>query len=271
MQWHQPSDDAVARHLLRAVDGPGDSSSPSSRRWMATATRPIPTPSRCAARSGGWTRGGAGARRLRPRGELERTLVLLVSDHGAATVHTHLDLADWFRAQGVRDPLAPRSLGAGPARGRDGGGERLRDGLRPPRRAPDGAVAGGAAPAARRVRQGTRVGCWEPAVGLPSLAEWATGGSGSRMREGAARLVDAGGSRLPAAHRRSARFGGPAPRRPARTGSSATWDDSVPRRGVSPPRSVPGRRAGDLLSSRGRDTTSGPASRSRSIGRDTAV
>ena len=39
--------------------------------------------------------------RLRARGELERSLVLVVSDHGAATVHTHLDLADWFRDQGV--------------------------------------------------------------------------------------------------------------------------------------------------------------------------
>ncbi len=39
--------------------------------------------------------------RLEARGELESTLLLLVSDHGAASVHTHLDLADWFRAQGV--------------------------------------------------------------------------------------------------------------------------------------------------------------------------
>ena len=29
------------------------------------------------------------------------SLILLVSDHGASAVHTHLDLADWFRAQGV--------------------------------------------------------------------------------------------------------------------------------------------------------------------------
>jgi Type I phosphodiesterase / nucleotide pyrophosphatase len=39
--------------------------------------------------------------RLEARGELEETLILLVSDHGATTVETHLDLADWFRAQGV--------------------------------------------------------------------------------------------------------------------------------------------------------------------------
>jgi hypothetical protein len=39
--------------------------------------------------------------RLAERGELSRSLVLLVSDHGAAPVHTHLDLADWFRSRGV--------------------------------------------------------------------------------------------------------------------------------------------------------------------------
>jgi len=40
-------------------------------------------------------------RRLAERGELDRTLLLMVSDHGASVVHTHLDLADWFRANGV--------------------------------------------------------------------------------------------------------------------------------------------------------------------------
>ena len=38
---------------------------------------------------------------MRRRGELERSLILLVSDHGASPVHTHLDLADWFREQGI--------------------------------------------------------------------------------------------------------------------------------------------------------------------------
>src|SRR2546430_1047439 len=41
------------------------------------------------------------AGRLRARGWLKDALILLVSDHGAAQVHTHLDLAEWFRAQGV--------------------------------------------------------------------------------------------------------------------------------------------------------------------------
>jgi hypothetical protein len=40
-------------------------------------------------------------RRLEQRGELDDTLIALVSDHGATPVHTHLDLANWFRGQGV--------------------------------------------------------------------------------------------------------------------------------------------------------------------------
>jgi hypothetical protein len=40
--------------------------------------------------------------KLAARGELEDTLIVLVSDHGAAQVKVHLDLADWFRAHGVR-------------------------------------------------------------------------------------------------------------------------------------------------------------------------
>jgi hypothetical protein len=39
--------------------------------------------------------------RLRERRELDESLILLVSDHGSSPVHTHLDLAEWFRAQGV--------------------------------------------------------------------------------------------------------------------------------------------------------------------------
>jgi len=38
---------------------------------------------------------------LRSRGELDQSLILVVSDHGASRVHTHLDLADWFRAQEI--------------------------------------------------------------------------------------------------------------------------------------------------------------------------
>jgi hypothetical protein len=38
---------------------------------------------------------------LERRGEIEETLILLVSDHGSAPVHTHMDLALWFRDHGV--------------------------------------------------------------------------------------------------------------------------------------------------------------------------
>src|SRR5882724_10930310 len=101
-QWHQPSDDAVARHLLRAVDGPArfvfaqfpavdgythqtDPDSERVRRSLRKVDAVV----------------GQVRDRLRSRGELDTTLLLVVSDHGASTVHTHLDLADWFRAQGV--------------------------------------------------------------------------------------------------------------------------------------------------------------------------
>jgi hypothetical protein len=39
--------------------------------------------------------------RLRARGELSDTLIMVVSDHGASVVREHLDLADWFRQHGV--------------------------------------------------------------------------------------------------------------------------------------------------------------------------
>ncbi|HET6777968.1 MAG TPA: alkaline phosphatase family protein [Gemmatimonadales bacterium] len=100
--WHQPSDDSVSRHLLRAaeanwrfvfaqfpaVDGythqSGHDSAPvhrALRRIDATV--------------------GKLRQILGRKGELDRSLILLVSDHGASPVHTHLDLADWFRAHGV--------------------------------------------------------------------------------------------------------------------------------------------------------------------------
>jgi len=36
------------------------------------------------------------------QGALEDTLIVLVSDHGAAPVHTHLDLAEWFDGTACR-------------------------------------------------------------------------------------------------------------------------------------------------------------------------
>jgi hypothetical protein len=100
--WHQPSDDAVSRHLLRAaeagwrfvfaqfpaVDGYTHQTDPDSRpvrRALAKVDRTV----------------GRLRERLRRRGELADSLILVVSDHGASSVHTHLDLADWFRRQGV--------------------------------------------------------------------------------------------------------------------------------------------------------------------------
>jgi hypothetical protein len=101
-QWHQPSDDAVARHLLRAadqpwrfvfaqfpaVDGYTHQTHPDSQAVHSALAKVDATVGRL-------------RDRLRARGELGESLILLVSDHGATRVHTHLDLAEWFRAQGV--------------------------------------------------------------------------------------------------------------------------------------------------------------------------
>ncbi|MEO7987096.1 MAG: alkaline phosphatase family protein [Gemmatimonadales bacterium] len=101
-QWHQPSDDAVSRHLLKAIDG-------TSRFVFAQfpavdgythQTTPDAEPVRRALRKVDRTVGAA-RERLRGRGELETTLILVVSDHGATTVREHLDLAGWFRHQGI--------------------------------------------------------------------------------------------------------------------------------------------------------------------------
>lgn len=101
-QWHQPSDDAVARHLLRAaaerwrfvfaqfpaVDGYTHQSDPDSAQVHKALAKIDLTV-------------GKLRRQLLDQGELEQSLILLVSDHGATPVHTHLDLAEWFRAQDI--------------------------------------------------------------------------------------------------------------------------------------------------------------------------
>ncbi len=100
--WHQPSDNAVARHLLRAaagssrfvfaqfpaVDGYTHQSGAHSEPVYQALARVDATVGRL-------------RRQLLSQGQLEDSLILLVSDHGSSAVHTHLDLADWFRAQGV--------------------------------------------------------------------------------------------------------------------------------------------------------------------------
>lgn len=100
--WHQPSDDAVSRHLLRAAEG-------DSRFVFAQFpavdgyTHQSGSDSRPVHRALGKVDQTVGRlrRRLRALGQLDDSLILIVSDHGASQVHTHLDLADWFRAHGV--------------------------------------------------------------------------------------------------------------------------------------------------------------------------
>ena len=101
-RWHQPADNTVARHLLReierpwrfifaqfpAVDGYSHQSTPESAS-VRRAFRAIDAVV------------GKLRDRLDARGELRDTLILVVSDHGASVIRHHLDLADWFRAQGV--------------------------------------------------------------------------------------------------------------------------------------------------------------------------
>jgi hypothetical protein len=113
--WHQPSDDSVSRHLLRAA---GESwrfvfaQFPAVDGYTHQSGYQSEVVSRALARIDA-TVGGL-RERLRARGELEESLILLVSDHGASRVHTHLDLADWFRAQGVPTMSHPIVWSRGP-------------------------------------------------------------------------------------------------------------------------------------------------------------
>lgn len=101
-KWHQPSDDSVSRHLLRAADAGWRfvfAQFPAvdgyTHQWGHDSTR-VHRALLQVDSTVGQLRD-----RLRKKGELERTLILVVSDHGSSLVHTHLDLAKWFRAQGV--------------------------------------------------------------------------------------------------------------------------------------------------------------------------
>jgi hypothetical protein len=101
-KWHQPSDDSVARHLLRAAEQEWrfvfaqfpavDGYTHQSGHDSAPVHRALQRVDQTVARL---------REILRRKGELDRSLILLVSDHGASPVHTHLDLADWFRGRGV--------------------------------------------------------------------------------------------------------------------------------------------------------------------------
>jgi arylsulfatase A-like enzyme len=100
--WHQPSDDAVSRHLLNAAEGGARfvfAQFPAVDGYTHQSGADSAQVHRALARVDDTV--GQLRQRLIHRGEVENTLVLLVSDHGSSAVHTHLDLADWFRAQGV--------------------------------------------------------------------------------------------------------------------------------------------------------------------------
>jgi hypothetical protein len=100
--WHQPSDDAVTRHLLRAAEGSSrfvfaqfpavDGFTHQSGADSAPVHRALARVDNAVGRL---------RQQLTTKGDIEESLILIVSDHGASPVHTHLDLADWFRAQGV--------------------------------------------------------------------------------------------------------------------------------------------------------------------------
>jgi hypothetical protein len=101
-QWHQPSDDAVARHLLRAAAGPARfvfAQFPAVDGYTHQ-THPEAPPVLRALRKVDQVVGRL-RDQLRRQDQLEGSLLLVVSDHGSAAVHTHLDLPDWFRARGV--------------------------------------------------------------------------------------------------------------------------------------------------------------------------
>ena len=106
--WHQPSDDAVSNHLLQAierpyrfifaqfpaVDGYTHQSHPHAERVAESLHAVDATVGRM-------------LERLAARRELDESLIIIVSDHGASIVHQHLDLAAWFRRQGVRTMSHP--------------------------------------------------------------------------------------------------------------------------------------------------------------------
>ena len=106
--WHQPSDDAVSNHLIQAIEGPSRfvfAQFPAVDGYTHQA-EPGAERVRESLRLVDQTIGRL-LDRLAARGELHETLILVVSDHGASVVHRHLDLAEWFRRQGVRTMSHP--------------------------------------------------------------------------------------------------------------------------------------------------------------------
>jgi len=100
--WHQPSDDAVSRHLLKAAAGESRfvfAQFPAVDGFTHQSGADSASVHRALARIDETV--GMLREQLARKNELHDSLILIVSDHGASAVHTHLDLADWFRAQGV--------------------------------------------------------------------------------------------------------------------------------------------------------------------------
>jgi hypothetical protein len=100
--WHQPSDDAVSRHLLKAAAGSSRfvfAQFPAVDGFTHQSGADSAPVHRALARVDDTV--GMLRQQLTRKGEIEDSLILLVSDHGASAVHTHLDLADWFRDRGV--------------------------------------------------------------------------------------------------------------------------------------------------------------------------
>ena len=103
-----PLDRRAARELLASVDSPmrfvftqfpgidgythsGSPDSPEVRQSLQLIDRTV----------------GAVTARLQARGDLDDTLFVLVSDHGATRMHTHQDLALWFSAIRCSGPATP--------------------------------------------------------------------------------------------------------------------------------------------------------------------
>ena len=116
--WHQRGDDVVAQGLLDwigrdpawrflfaqfpAVDGYTHQSAPDAPRVVEALRRVDRTIGRI-------------TQVLRDQRRLDDTLIILVSDHGASQVHTHLDLAVWLRNLGIPTLAHPELWHAGPA------------------------------------------------------------------------------------------------------------------------------------------------------------
>jgi predicted AlkP superfamily pyrophosphatase or phosphodiesterase len=111
-EWHQPSDEAVAGHLLRQAESAARfvfAQFPAVDGYTHQSRSDAPKVLRALRRVDAVV--GRLLDRLEARGELADTLVLLVRDHGGSVVHPHLYLADGFRDRGV-PPLAHRVVWA---------------------------------------------------------------------------------------------------------------------------------------------------------------